>query len=177
MLLLSATPYKMYTLAEERELTGDDHYADFMGTVDFLERPGASVRRSGCNLRLASSAGEPSAETIRRRQRTTIEGLLRKVMCRTERPVSGLADMLVTKVDQPAPPTAGRLARVRCDEGHCRRGRRSAVRRILEVGAVLPQLHGRLPALREVPAARPGRRHAESASGQRAGHPARRSQR
>ena len=39
VLLLSATPYKMFTLAEERELTGDDHYSDFIGTVDFLEYP------------------------------------------------------------------------------------------------------------------------------------------
>ena len=39
VLLLSATPYKMYTLAEEREISGDDHYSDFIGTVDFLEYP------------------------------------------------------------------------------------------------------------------------------------------
>ena len=35
MLLLSATPYKMYTLAQEAE--EDDHYADFLRTVAFLQ--------------------------------------------------------------------------------------------------------------------------------------------
>ena len=34
VLLLSATPYKMYTLAHEKE--DDDHYADFKRTIDFL---------------------------------------------------------------------------------------------------------------------------------------------
>jgi hypothetical protein len=33
-LLLSATPYKMYTLSHEED---DDHYADFLRTLDFLE--------------------------------------------------------------------------------------------------------------------------------------------
>ena len=35
VLLLSATPYKMYTLHEESG--EDDHYADFVRTVQFLE--------------------------------------------------------------------------------------------------------------------------------------------
>ena len=35
-LLLSATPYKMYTLSHESD---DDHYRDFLNTVDFLEGP------------------------------------------------------------------------------------------------------------------------------------------
>ena len=34
VLLLSATPYKMYTLPDEPE--GDDHYRDFTRTVRFL---------------------------------------------------------------------------------------------------------------------------------------------
>ena len=34
VLLLSATPYKMYTLSDES--AEDDHYADFTDTVDFL---------------------------------------------------------------------------------------------------------------------------------------------
>jgi hypothetical protein len=36
VLLISATPYKMYTLDHEPE-AGDDHYADFLRTVNFLE--------------------------------------------------------------------------------------------------------------------------------------------
>ena len=33
VILLSATPYKMYTLADERD---EDHYADFVRTARFL---------------------------------------------------------------------------------------------------------------------------------------------
>lgn len=105
VLLLSATPYKMFTLAEERELTGDDHYTDFLGTVDFLAYP----RRVGTTDRLKVALGE-----FRRRAVTggdphaakdSVEAVLREVMCRTERPVAGVADMLTSKVDQPLPPT------------------------------------------------------------------------
>lgn len=106
VLLLSATPYKMFTLAEERELTGDDHYSDFIGTVDFLEQPrdDGTTRRLKAALadfrRQAVTGGDPQTA------KNEVEELLRKVMCRTERPVSGTADMLIERTDQPAPPTA-----------------------------------------------------------------------
>ena len=106
VLLLSATPYKMFTLAEERELTGDDHYSDFIGTVDFLEQPrdDGTTRRLKAALadfrRLVVTGGDPQTA------KDEVEKLLRKVMCRTERPVSGTADMLIERTDQPAPPTA-----------------------------------------------------------------------
>ena len=106
VLLLSATPYKMFTLAEERELTGDDHYSDFIGTVDFLEQPrhDGTTRLLKAALadfrRQAVTGGDPQAA------KNEVEELLRKVMCRTERPVSGAADMLIERTDQPAPPTA-----------------------------------------------------------------------
>ena len=105
VLLLSATPYKMFTLAEERALTGDDHYSDFIATVDFLEQPrdDGTTRRLRAALanfrRLAVTGGDPQAA------KNEVEELLRKVMCRTERPVSGTADMLRERSDQPAPPT------------------------------------------------------------------------
>jgi hypothetical protein len=105
VLLLSATPYKMFTLAEERELTGDDHYSDFISTVDFLEQP----RENGTTQRLKVALADFRRQAITggdpRTAKNAVEHLLRKVMCRTERPVSGVADMLVEKVDQPAPPT------------------------------------------------------------------------
>ncbi|MBF6555068.1 MAG: helicase [Acidimicrobiales bacterium] len=109
VLLLSATPYKMFTLAEERELTGDDHYSDFIGTVDFLEQPRdeGTTRRLKAALadfrRLVVTGGDPQTA------KNEVEKLLRKVMCRTERPVSGTADMLIERTDQPAPPTADDL--------------------------------------------------------------------
>lgn len=37
VILLSATPYKMYTLSHEQELDGEDHYKDFMRTLAFLQ--------------------------------------------------------------------------------------------------------------------------------------------
>lgn len=106
ILLLSATPYKMFTLPEERELTGDDHYADFMATVGFLEYP----RRPGTTQRLQSALAEFRRRVVAgddpKAAKDTAEGLLRKVMCRTERPVSGIADMLVPKAAQLQPPTS-----------------------------------------------------------------------
>lgn len=83
VLLLSATPYKMYTLPDEPE--GDDHYRDLIRTIRFL-------------------AGTERARIVERELRTMREGLLtrgdhararaardrvqhelRRVMCRTER--------------------------------------------------------------------------------------------
>jgi len=106
VLLLSATPYKMFTLAEERDLTGDDHYVDFLSTVDFLEGPG----HGGITQSLKSALGEFRRQAVTgqdpRMAKDDIEHLLRRVMCRTERPVSGEADMLISKIGQPNPPTA-----------------------------------------------------------------------
>ena len=105
ILLLSATPYKMFTLPEERELTGDDHYSDFIGTVDFLEQPrqeGATRRLKAALAdyrRMAVTGGDPQ------KAKNEVEELLRKVMCRTERPVSGTADMLIERTDKLAPPS------------------------------------------------------------------------
>lgn len=105
VLLLSATPYKMYTLAEEREISGDDHYSDFIGTIDFLEYP----RQAGTAERLKTALGEFRRQAITggdpQAAKDTVEALLRRVMSRTERPVSGVADMMADKLDQPAPPT------------------------------------------------------------------------
>ena len=90
-LLLSATPYKMYTLDHEN---GDDHYRDFLKTVEFLEGPEGSVKP------LARSLGHFRAElpfvaqddeigfaaTNRiKEHRDAIQSNLRRVMSRTER--------------------------------------------------------------------------------------------
>ena len=85
LLLLSATPYKMYTLQHEEE--EDDHYRDFVRTVKFLD-PGlgadgtfedhlASYRRE--LFRLVDGAEGLLAAKGR------IESDLRRLMCRTER--------------------------------------------------------------------------------------------
>ena len=81
VLLLSATPYKMYTLAGE----GENHYEDFIATARFLldsaeetkklEEDLAAFRDSLC------SDGRGSPEMLK----GAVENRLRRVMCRTER--------------------------------------------------------------------------------------------
>ena len=88
-LLLSATPYKMYTVSGE---PGEDHYRDFLKTVDFLEGSNPAgepleeqLRRF--RLRLPALAGDDFDRSIDdlRSLRVGIETRLRKVMTRTER--------------------------------------------------------------------------------------------
>lgn len=103
VLLLSATPYKMYTLAAERD--EDNHYADFLRTFDFLQPdPGrqASFRgdleawRRGI-YRLAEDGGGRLREL-----KGSIETSLRRVMSRTERIGAGIAhDGMVRLVKEP----------------------------------------------------------------------------
>jgi hypothetical protein len=86
VLLLSATPYKMYTLPEEA--TGDDHYADFRQTLGFLlddevetAKCVALLGEYGRRLLSVPESGAGPLEPLRRDLR---ERLL-KVMVRTER--------------------------------------------------------------------------------------------
>ncbi len=90
-LLLSATPYKMYTLSHESD---DDHYRDFLKTVRFLVGHNGSVeplkqslRQFRSQLPLVAAGGETGADASRRlsKHRTRIENELRRVMSRTER--------------------------------------------------------------------------------------------
>jgi hypothetical protein len=86
VLLLSATPYKMYTLAEESD---EAHYEDFLATLGFLmdDRPGA-VDAFGEELsafrdavrNIATDGPGPA-----RQARERVERSLRGVMVRTER--------------------------------------------------------------------------------------------
>jgi hypothetical protein len=85
ILLLSATPYKMYTVSAETE--GDDHYRDFLETSRFLlskkpedvnqlEQGLVTYRKGLCG----QDIGIPLEDALH-----AIETCLRKVMCRTER--------------------------------------------------------------------------------------------
>lgn len=86
-LLLSATPYKMYTLPEEP--TEDDHYADFLRTLRFLETgsPEAGQMEEVLHtyrdelLRLGD--GGDTRELVATKR--VLEARLRSVMVRTER--------------------------------------------------------------------------------------------
>ncbi|MCY4417559.1 MAG: helicase [Chloroflexi bacterium] len=83
VLLLSATPYKPFTYAEEAGPDGG-HYADFLKTLDFLAASDAavdSVRADLDELRQAALAGEPTVDV-----RDRVQSQLRKWIARTERP-------------------------------------------------------------------------------------------
>ena len=90
-LLLSATPYKMYTQAHETE---DDHYRDFIRTVEFLMGGNGSagqLKQLLEEFRLAMSRGmrdaglDDDAVDRLRILRERIQALLQGVMSRTER--------------------------------------------------------------------------------------------
>lgn len=86
VLLLSATPYKMYASQHEEE----DHYRDFLATARFLFDDGASVAALEADLREFRAAlmtvGD-SVDSLERpaRSKTRVERRLKQVMCRTER--------------------------------------------------------------------------------------------
>ena len=89
VLLLSATPYKPLTYADERA-EGIDHYADFMKTLGFLaESPGAlaQVSQDLEALRRAAMAGEPVVAI-----RDRLQSRLGELIARTERPAEPLSD-------------------------------------------------------------------------------------
>jgi len=85
VLLLSATPYKMFTLDQESD--EDDHYPDFMRTLVFLFNDPAKVdevkkllaeHRTTLHARASGSQCLPG-------KKADLEKALLKVMCRTER--------------------------------------------------------------------------------------------
>lgn len=83
VLLLSATPYKMFTLAEEDSL-GENHYQDFLDTVRFLGGSAVAASEIAADFAVLRSSlvqGVPTGEVAGR-----LSDKLRKVMCRTERP-------------------------------------------------------------------------------------------
>ena len=87
LLLLSATPYKMYSLSHEA--AEDDHYKDFLRTVKFLCPTGNRVEQFQGLLKsnyrralLTLGAGDGSELTDIKRE---IEAFLRQIMVRTEK--------------------------------------------------------------------------------------------
>jgi len=86
VLLLSATPYKMYTL--HGEPSGEDHYEDFVRTTRFLLDSGEAstqfqreLERYRRGLLRAGASGGAELQAAKQR----IEQTLRRVMVRTER--------------------------------------------------------------------------------------------
>jgi hypothetical protein len=101
VLLLSATPYKMFTLPEE-SATSDNHYVEFVRTARFLmgSEEATHLERDlgsfGHALHDLAEVQMPAVRTVRKR----VERRLRRFMCRTERlAVSGAHDgMLIERV-------------------------------------------------------------------------------
>jgi hypothetical protein len=89
VILLSATPYKMYTLFDETVLQSEDHQEDFVTTLDFLfchdakkiETIRALLRRFRMHLTDSSDGDTSSLLAIKKE----LEACLRQVMVRTER--------------------------------------------------------------------------------------------
>jgi hypothetical protein len=91
VLLLSATPYKPFTYAEE-SAQGDDHYEDFVRTLEFLANgtdATKNIRAGLVGLRRAALAGEPVVQW-----KHGLEQSLCRLMSRTERPPVGTDGML-----------------------------------------------------------------------------------
>ncbi len=85
VLLLSATPYKHYSVRDEGGEA--DHYEDFVRTIEFLQADAletARVRDHLVGLRRAIFAG-PAARAGIAAQRDQVEAALKRVMARTER--------------------------------------------------------------------------------------------
>lgn len=97
VLLLSATPYKMYAAQHEEE----NHYRDFLQTARFLLGDDAEVNALQDDLRVFREAlmtldVQTLATRLPARIKVQIEQRLRRIMCRTERvgATSGLDAMV-----------------------------------------------------------------------------------
>ena len=81
VLLLSATPYKMYTTNQESD--EDNHYRDFIGTLSFLFNDQSRVNAIEQHLLTVRSALLGAG--LDQQAKNSLEQALLQVMCRTER--------------------------------------------------------------------------------------------
>ena len=96
VLLLSATPYKMYTTADEKGV--EDHYKDFLRTFEFLANDPNNPAKSSLMVEECKSTIREYREELVRigmvddtrlmSLKKSLEAQLRKVMVRTERLVA-----------------------------------------------------------------------------------------
>lgn len=105
VLLLSATPYKPFTYAEESD---DDHHTDFMATLQFLTGQSHRADAIAADLdsyRTAALSGQPVATVV-----SGLRSRLLEVMTRSERPVHVKGGMLIERVRELSGLLAGDLA-------------------------------------------------------------------
>lgn len=110
VLLLSATPYKPFTLAEEEHLTGDHHYKDLLATVGFLAHPHGATVQSEAQRALSSYRDRLVSGGDVITAKREVEQLLLRFMSRTERPTLADADLLEERCGGVDPPKADELA-------------------------------------------------------------------
>ena len=110
-LLLSATPYKLYTA--DAEIEHEDHYQDFLDTSRFLlgddDARVAQIKRRlsqfGTELKRAVVGGQDQADGVQR-AKVGVEDALRAIMARTERVAASTDhDAMVAEHWRPAVPT------------------------------------------------------------------------
>ena len=110
-LLLSATPYKLYTA--DAEIEHEEHYEDFLATTRFLlgdddarvEEVKHRLSRFGAALKRA--AGEPDQVKEVEQAKRDVEASLRNVMARTERvAASDDRDAMLAETRSQATPNA-----------------------------------------------------------------------
>jgi len=109
-LLLSATPYKMFTLDQESD--EDDHYPDFIKTLNFLFNGSGKVDEVKTLLseHRATLYACNKTTTCQLGKKIELERALLKVMCRTER-VDTTRDhnSMLTEIERTAPITPADL--------------------------------------------------------------------
>ena len=110
VLLLSATPYKMFTLDQEND--EDDHYPDFIRTLNFLFNDSDKVDgvKNLLSEHRATLHACAKGSVCRPGKKAELEQALLKVMCRTER-VATTRDhnSMLTEVERAAPLTSADL--------------------------------------------------------------------
>lgn len=113
VLLLSATPYKMFTLDQEND--EDDHYPDFIRTLNFLFNDSGKVDEvKGLLLEHRTTLHACAKESLcQPGKKAELERALLKVMCRTER-VAKTRDhnSMLTEIERMAPLTLADIQHV-----------------------------------------------------------------
>jgi len=116
VVLLSATPYKMYASQHEDE----DHYADFLKTARFLFNEEAEVAKLEADLQefrtalLMTDGGSVSMDRPSA-AKSRIEQRLKRVMCRTERVGATVElDAMVHEQREDVPVSAQDILEFRC---------------------------------------------------------------
>lgn len=118
VLLLSATPYKMFTL--DRESSEDDHYPDFLRTLAFLYEDQAKVSEvekliseHRQAMQTLANGSAPHSDS-----KTSLERALLQVMCRTERAsMTQNHNSMLVEISRDTNPTVGDLKQAAAVDG------------------------------------------------------------